>query len=352
MPTPELSRDVLGGIRDSLNRQGTLYLHPVTSMLTTLGPVLSVLRGETDPALTPAETQIVLNAKYVFWQLTDDDAVALASACPRISSLGLMYCSLGARGMDALSTLPLTELDCGDAKLKRAAFPSLAKFAALRRLRLSDAKFDDTEADHLRPLVNLEALDIDGVPLTDAGFAKLAALAKLSELHVPDTVTDVGLGAVAGLPLTRVRFNSRTTDAGVQAIAAPGRLEEARFDAAKITDAALAALSNCTGLRTLLLGRCSKVTDAALPHIARCTLIEELSLAGTKVTGKGLAQLEPLTKLHTLHLQQQKLTDKDVPTLARLTSLKLLLVNKNKFTGAGFAALKRALPNCDVNTLG
>ena len=66
----------------------------------------------------------------------------------------------------------------------------------------------------------------------------------------------------------------------------------------------------------------------------------------------GLSALSGLANLRTLHLQGQKLTDRDVPALAAIRSLKRVMLGRNQFTGAGFAALKRALPECDINTLG
>jgi hypothetical protein len=48
----------------------------------------------------------------------------------------------------------------------------------------------------------------------------------------------------------------------------------------------------------------------------------------------------------------ERLTDRDVPALAAIRSLERVMLGRNQFTGAGFAALKRALPECDMNTLG
>jgi hypothetical protein len=83
-----------------------------------------------------------------------------------------------------------------------------------------------------------------------------------------------------------------------------------------------------------------------------CAELEELNISGTKLTGRGLSALSGLANLRTLHLQGQKLTDRDVPALAAIRSLKRVMLGRNQFSGAGFAALKQALPECDINTLG
>lgn len=184
--------------------------------------------------------------------------------------------------------------------------------------------------------------------LTDADAEVVGSLKELQSIALSASpLGAAGMKSLADLP----RLTSKTTDEGVRALAAAGRLERVRLAQAKITDDSLRALSGCTRLRALDVSRCSKVTDEGVGALSACAELEELHLSGTKLTGRGLSALSALTNLRTLHVQSQKLTAKDVPALASIRSLKRVMLGRNEFTGAGFAALKRALPECDINTL-
>ena len=354
MEPPAPSRMVLSGVCDSLNRQGRLRGHRVVSGFTEMAGVMAALRGETTSELSPDEIRIVLETDYRFSQVTDEDALAIGTL-RELRSIELAASPLGAAGMAALASLPrLARLDIGGATLKRAAYPCIAALKSLRWLRITgDGKFGDDEIDGLAGLDGLETVKLVETRVTDAGLAKLARAPSIVELELPAAVTDTGLEAIASLPrLTTIRLPSRTTDRGVRALAAAGRLERVRLVLAKITDVSMTALSGCRRLRSLDVSRCSKVTDAGVSVLAACTELEELNLSGTKATGRGLEALAGLANLRTLHLQRQKLTDRAASSLASIRSLRRVLVGGNLFTGAGLAALRRAMPECDINTLG
>jgi Leucine-rich repeat (LRR) protein len=326
----------------------------VVSDFAALNGVISVLRGEGSADLSAEEVQIVLNTDYRFSQLTDADAGVVGSL-QELRSISLSASPLGPAGMKSLAALPrLTKLDVGYAKLKRAAYAGIAAMSQLRWFDIAgDGKFGDADIDALLGLHRLETVKLRETGLTDAGISRLAAVPSIVDIEFPASVTDAGLTAIASLPhLIAVRLPSKTTDEGLRALAAAARLEKVSLVLAKITDASLAALSSCRGLRVLDLSRCSKVTDEGVRSLAACSELEELSLSGTKVTGRALAALAGLPKLRTLHIQHQKLTDNDVPALTAIASLKRVMLGRNLFTGPGLAALKRALPGCDINTLG
>jgi hypothetical protein len=352
-----LSRQVLAGLRDSLNRQGVLFGHPGVTNVPEMGPLLAILRGEDEAGasgvFTGAQVQQILNATYTFSQVTDEDAAAVAGFV-RIRRLALHASALGAAGLGAIGAglHGLERLDLGGAKLKRGAYPALAGFRSVRGLVMDDAKFGDDDLPAIAGL-GLTLLDLRGTTVSDAGIACLGPVATLEELRFPEGVTDAGLASVAGrAPLVRVQCPARTTDAGVRALAGAGRLEEVTLTRAKIRDAALESLGACGGLRVLDVGRCTGVTDAGVAFLAGCSRLEVLNLAGTKVSGACLATLARLGALRELHLQHQKITDNDVPALAAMSGLRRLMVGRTKLTGPGLATLKRSLRECDVNTLG
>ena len=354
MDAPTPSHAVLSGLRDSLNRQGRLYGHRAVSDFASMSGVISALRGEGNADLSPDEVRIILDTDYWFSQMTDADAEVVGKL-KELRSIALSASPLGAAGMKSLAQLPrLTRLVVGNAKLKRTAYPGIAAMTELRWFGIAgDGHFGDAEIDALLGLSRLETVKLRETGLTDAGISKLSEVPSIVDIEFPASVTDAGLAAIASLPrLTAVRLSSKTTDEGVRTLAATERLERVRIVLAKITDASLRALSGCRGLRALDVSRCSKVTDEGVGALSACAELEELNISGTKLTGRGLSALSGLANLRTLHLQGQKLTDRDVPALAAIRSLKRVMLGRNQFTGAGFAALKRALPECDMNTLG
>jgi len=79
-----------------------------------------------------------------------------------------------------------------------------------------------------------------------------------------------------------------------------------------------------SGLRYLELCQ-TKVTDEGLKELAALTELQRLGLNSTAVTGAGLKHLVPLKKLQLLNLSDTKVTETDV------------------------AALKKALPACQIS---
>jgi len=61
-----------------------------------------------------------------------------------------------------------------------------------------------------------------------------------------------------------------------------------------------------------------------------------------------VSRLSKFRKLSHLHLYKVPVTDSALPSLHRLRGLNYLLLNKTQVTAAGVAALRKALPNCNV----
>ena len=93
----------------------------------------------------------------------------------------------------------------------------------------------------------------------------------------------------------------------------------------KVSDDGLKAVEPLKNLRRLHLEN-TKIGDAGLSHLKDLTNLEYLNLYGTQVTDSGLSQLEGLKKLRALYLWQTKVTP------------------------AGVDSLKKALPDCHIDT--
>jgi serine/threonine-protein kinase len=114
---------------------------------------------------------------------------------------------------------------------------------------------------------------------------------------------------------------------------------------AALDDAGLRRLATLTELRQLNLAG-TNVTDAGLKGLAA---LKELRLGGTAVTDAGLKELAALRALATLGLEGTGVTDAGLKELAALRELRSLRLAQTAVTDAGVAALKKALPACEVS---
>ena len=141
-----------------------------------------------------------------------------------------------------------------------------------------------------------------------------------------------------------------------------------------LTDEDLRFIRGLWSLRELILFGAVKISDAGMEHIGILGLISELDISGTNVTDNGLAEIErlpflrrlslrgnrqisdtslmhlrSLTRLEHLDLTLTSITDKGITYLQSMRSLKTLILLGTQITPNGVAALKRALPNCQIH---
>jgi hypothetical protein len=93
----------------------------------------------------------------------------------------------------------------------------------------------------------------------------------------------------------------------------------------------------------------TQITDKGIVHLARCSELSELSLAGTKVTGKGLGVM--LGQNIELNLDRTEVTDEGLRDVAQIQGLANLSLQNTKVTGTGFRffAQSVALPSVDLS---
>jgi hypothetical protein len=80
--------------------------------------------------------------------------------------------------------------------------------------------------------------------------------------------------------------------------------------------------------------------------------LTDLSLAGTKVTDKGMAMLSELAALESLSLRSTEVTDRGLDALRALIHLKSLNLEESKVTEKGVRAFQEAMPKVEVKALG
>jgi len=94
----------------------------------------------------------------------------------------------------------------------------------------------------------------------------------------------------------------------------------------------------------------TKVTDDGLKSVEGMTNLRKLHLENTKVGDAGLAHLKGLSNLEYLNLYGTPVTDAGLAQLEGLKNLKSLFLWQTKVTPEGVDKLKKALPQCEINT--
>ncbi len=101
----------------------------------------------------------------------------------------------------------------------------------------------------------------------------------------------------------------------------------------------LAILARLPGLRKLLLKE-TQATDDGLRHIGRMTDMEELYMwDAADVTDAGIAHLNRLDRLKTIHVSDSKLTDESLVLLSQMPAIRDLSLQSNHFTDSGLARM-------------
>ncbi len=263
----------------------------------------------------------------------------------------------------------------GVQQLRDADLGRLQGLAGLARIDLTDTPVTDAGIVHLKEHSALSAVHLHGTAVTDRGLEHLHGLPKLLGLGLTRTavtgsflqhfqdhrtlvvleldyskVDNQGLKWLQGLPnLCRLQIShTGITDAGFMHLRHLKKLQSLHANDIPITDAGLEALHDMEELENLEL--CvTQVTDAGMKHVGKLSSLTRLLLKDTSVGDEGLRNLLSCSKLDHLCLIRTQVTDKGLVHLAALPSLKRIDLHYNNLTPAGIAALKSALPDCDIS---
>lgn len=229
-------------------------------------------------------------------------------------------------------------------------------------------EFQDEWLQHLRPFPELTTVRLSGTAISDAGLTQIAKLPKLVELSLKDTpVSDDGLTKLADCPQLK-SLDVRGTQVSPTGIAQlrkklPGLFVEASPPKTKLTpEQALAELKKFGGMLVhyddRLPGTPVVMIDATnllqfqdewTRYFAFLPSLRTVGLSGTPLTDAGLDGLAEVGGLQDLILTETKITDAGISKLAKCKNLKTLHVEGTGVTAAGIAALRRALPQLEIN---
>ncbi len=209
---------------------------------------------------------------------------------------------LAIRALAALDTV--REVDASGRRVTKAMLESLLSLESVRVLRLAGAKFDDQ--DVARPKAKaLEKLDLSGSNANDALLLAIGAIPSIRELNLSKTkVSADGLVALSRLKNLESLNLSRTSTMleGAQHL---GHLTSlVRLDLSFMHSGAIGPgdarfLTTLKRLEYLNLGG-TLVHDESLVELDKLTALRELSLEDSRGSYRGLAHLKSLKNLTTL----------------------------------------------------
>jgi len=163
------------------------------------------------------------------------------------------------------------QLFFSEAEPKEASFSPFQSLTPTVRILAPDGNVTDQLLKRIRD-INLDlGLMLNNCPITDEGLALFEGKKNVRWLELRKTkITDEGLKHLRG------------TD-----------LESLDISTTRIDDAGLANLAelNFPNLKTVALEGLKNVTDDGIAHLERFKQLEFLSVAGTKVTPKGIKHL-------------------------------------------------------------
>jgi hypothetical protein len=218
---------------------------------------------------------------------------------------------------------------------------------------------------------------------TDAGMKRLAELPELHEFVLwknyqqpPARITDVGVEALRGLPMTIVRLEGTSvTERTADLIARTWpKIVEVGLPPDALTTTACQKLAKLSALKRLNLwgveidaallrrlaafkvrpdfGLSLQYSDIQDSDLAELEWLKGnltgLSIYNTSVSDAGVVHLTKLTKLRELNANGTKITDAGLSQLAKLSELTHLTIDGTDVTAAGVAKLQKALPKCEI----
>lgn len=228
--------------------------------------------------------------------------------------------------LDGLQALDLNGQTIGDAGLMH-----VSSLTGLRRLHIASAQISDKGLAALESLTNLQDLQLLWCwNITDAGMGHLAAIRNLRRLSISEVseLSNAGVGKFAALRNLReldLTFNEHLTDAVLEPLQSLPQLR--RLELAYDEHGGTGGLRHLAGFRALeSLVIYQAVRDADLDSLQVLPKLKSLSLIyGEQLTDEGLANFEKLPGLEDLYVcNLARVTDAGLQHLSRLSHLTAL----------------------------
>lgn len=279
---------------------------------------------------------------------------------PAMEKLSLESCKAGygkpTWNKDHLAVLgqcdTLTELNLNDTYITDGELAGLSNISKLKKLHLASTKISDQGMKSLATIPTLEYVEVPGW-ITEKGIAALLQLKDLKGIEAWQIKGDVGkalemLGTKKSLEV--LKFGGmKITDANLSHLSQLNLQTLSLAHSDLITDSGIKSL-HVPSLVSLNLGGCDQIGDGTLEHLEAATSLATLNLDScSRISDRGLESLSRLKSLRVLTLSDCSVTDDGLKRLHGLKELKFVRLRRCPgVTADGLAALKGALPECEV----
>ncbi len=329
-------------------------------------PVLNVHNDHELDILTTGLMTVYLRGPSI----TDQGIATLSRNCSGLRSLEIDGCRLSKEGLAPLGRIThLRDLTIRYAEnLEGDSFGFLVHLIRLESLTLEGCPVTDQTMTFLSQLHRLARLSFNRGSVTYRGWACLARLFSLSQLHITecDTLTDESLGFLPrNLRILSFKNCTRLTPAGLPSLSLlqnldkldlsgtsmlsdyhPSCLKRLRvldLSRCKLTSEVRRSIFDLQNLEKLILSNCD-ITDNDASLIGLATQLQVLDISGSpQVTNAGLVFLEFLVNLIYLNIQGcKKITEEALDSVAQLKKLRRLILDRAmSITEIGLAHLAK-----------
>ena len=283
--------------------------------------------------------------------------------------------------LDRVTSLSLSETDVTDQDLKELVkvdqmtslglslcpqvtnegLKELGKLKKLNSLSLGGPHITDATLKELANFQQIVRLDLAHCPkVTDKGIKELGRLKNLKFFYLRNSlITKVGKSELRqALPGCTVYISKPSYVRKVEILKPPEKAPLPAEESAEIIETAIGQqLSKPTSELTEtdwqkvteLKFTFTKISDASLKEVAKLDQLKMLWLDNSLITDEGLKEVAKLEQLTHLGLAGTYVTDAGIKDLAKLKNLSSIRLGRTNVTIDGVAALRRALPDCDIH---
>lgn len=182
----------------------------------------------------------------------------------------------------------------------------------------------EADLEILEQLSDLEELQLNGVPASDATLKLLRGLPSLHVLGMRNlgTLTTAGFKSVAAIPsLKTLNVRGGLSPENLSAIATAKKLDTLNLNDTKFTEQQFGIIASIPALKSLGISTTELIPAAAWTRLTTCKKLATLTVENTPKSAEAIAHISRIGTLTSLSLGDVTLPDTD---LAPLGSLKLL----------------------------
>ena len=204
------------------------------------------------------------------------------------------------------------------------ALSFLPQLRNLRHLRVHRTNTSSIASKHIAKLDRLTHLAIEGTGIDNTDAESLSRLVELEVLTCPNGGDHEGKWRL---------FQRKIDDAGVKLLGKLDRLQRLDLAGAEITSEALLSIAHLKSLTHLNISF-NRVSDDHLELLAQLPHLKRLELAGTQIGDQGFAKLSQSVSLENIDLSSTLITDASMSSARTMRSLRYLGVNSTKVSDA------------------